>query len=374
MKGVTKITRNGTEYWYARVDGRRVYCGKDDKGYKLAIKARQKFEVKQYENREMTAGLKVKKVKFRTVRDMFNWYMTLPSVQKQKSYQRKVIASKRLLDYFGNRPVHAVKADDIERYREYRKATDGTVNVEVALLSAVYYRARKNGDITADMLPGAFPLVRVTNPRPIIPDDDFELLMSNTDQDFADVLLCAYEAAMRAGEICNLRAYQVHLDEPRISNGQKVKVDYIDLGIFDTKTGARRTIPVSPRLKEIIQGRLESLEPEDRIFTNKGKPWYPAAISSKFLYLCKRAGLPHGDNTLNDKGERIGIVFHCLRHTRTTKWVEMGFSDEIIRRATGHRSLEAYQQYVKLDPSAVMRLVGCTNDIKSPETLNSTGI
>jgi integrase len=59
----------------------------------------------------------------------------------------------------------------------------------------------------------------------------------------------------------------------------------------------------------------------------------------------------------NKKGERIGIVFHCFRHTRTTKWVEMGFSDEIIRRATGHKSLEAYRNYVKLDPHAVMRLV-----------------
>ena len=57
------------------------------------------------------------------------------------------------------------------------------------------------------------------------------------------------------------------------------------------------------------------------------------------------------------KGERIGIVFHSLRHTRTTKWVEMGFSDEITRRATGHKSLSAYQQYVKLDPAAVIRLV-----------------
>jgi hypothetical protein len=35
----------------------------------------------------------------------------------------------------------------------------------------------------------------------------------------------------------------------------------------------------------------------------------------------------------------------------------MGFSDEIIRRATGHKSLEAYRNYVKLDPHVVMRLV-----------------
>ena len=39
----------------------------------------------------------------------------------------------------------------------------------------------------------------------------------------------------------------------------------------------------------------------------------------------------YGDNAVNEKGERIEIVFHCLRHTRTTRWVEMGY---------GTRSLE----------------------------------
>ena len=37
--------------------------------------------------------------------------------------------------------------------------------------------------------------------------------------------------------------------------------------------------------------------------------------------------------------------------------IDAGFSDEIVRRATGHKSLEAYQQYIKLDPSVVMNLV-----------------
>lgn len=74
--------------------------------------------------------------------------------------------------------------------------------------------------------------------------------------------------------------------------------------------------------------------------------------------VCKIAGVLHGDKLLNTDGERIVIVFHCLRHTRVSKWVLAGFSDEIVRRATGHKSLEAYQQYVKLDPWAVMRLVG----------------
>ncbi len=37
--------------------------------------------------------------------------------------------------------------------------------------------------------------------------------------------------------------------------------------------------------------------------------------------------------------------------------IEKGFSDEIVRRATGHKTLEAYQQYIKLDPHVVMKLV-----------------
>ena len=47
MKGVSCIKgKNGTTYWYAMVDGRRVYCGKNDRGHKLAVKARQKYEVR----------------------------------------------------------------------------------------------------------------------------------------------------------------------------------------------------------------------------------------------------------------------------------------------------------------------------------------
>jgi hypothetical protein len=55
----------------------------------------------------------------------------------------------------------------------------------------------------------------------------------------------------------------------------------------------------------------------------------------------------------------------------------MGYSDEIIRRASGHTSLESYQRYVKLDPIAIMRLVKNPvfnkNSIKSPQTLVNQG-
>jgi len=44
MKGVT--CKNG--YWYARIDGQEKYCGKGEKGYKLAKTARMKWEVRMW--------------------------------------------------------------------------------------------------------------------------------------------------------------------------------------------------------------------------------------------------------------------------------------------------------------------------------------
>ena len=63
-------------------------------------------------------------------------------------------------------------------------------------------------------------------------------------------------------EICNLTASQVKSDIQHISGAM---LDYIDLGVFDTKTGARRT--VSPELKAVLKRRLEGLETDDYVFS-----------------------------------------------------------------------------------------------------------
>ncbi len=121
MKGVYSQKRGNTEYWYARVDGQRKYCGKDDKGYKLAVAARKKYEVKQYENHEINAGMEVKKAQFKRVRQLSNWYFQLPIVQKKKSYHRKVIASTHLLRHLGAKSLAAVEAVFIGVYSDHHE-------------------------------------------------------------------------------------------------------------------------------------------------------------------------------------------------------------------------------------------------------------
>lgn len=170
----------------------------------------------------------------------------------------------------------------------------------------------------------------------------------------ADMSLCP----MRSSEICKLKANQVHLDAV-MSQMPPRTADFISLDKFDPKTGTQPTIPVSAELKEVLARRLEGLAPDDYVFTTEeGRIFSNVTVASRLKNLCKKVGIPYGDKLVAKKGNRLGIVFHCLRRTRTTKWVELGYSDELVRTATGHRSLEAYRQYVKPGPAALMRLVG----------------
>ena len=174
IKGVTCIQRNGSVYWYARIDGRRVYCGEGGEGKKRAEAAKAKEMAKKYEDRDRNAGLKVKKVEFRTIKELANWYMQLPTVQAKKGYYRKVNAVGHLLEYFGKKPLSCAEGDDQEKYRAWRQdakgAASGSIDLEIAVLSAMYHEARKCKKISADIMPGQFVIKGDKNPRRLITD------------------------------------------------------------------------------------------------------------------------------------------------------------------------------------------------------------
>ncbi len=92
-KGVSFIAKEGVEYWYARIKGQKKYCGKGDKGREIAIAAKAKNIARKYEYKEIDAGLRVKRIGFKTVTDLSNWYMELPTIQSQKSYPQKLLGA-----------------------------------------------------------------------------------------------------------------------------------------------------------------------------------------------------------------------------------------------------------------------------------------
>lgn len=357
MKGVTSRKVGDSIYWFASVYGEKIYCGKDKKGEKRAEARRAKYLVQKYQGLDESAGLQVHKPKFRNIEKLSEWYMELPSIKKQVCYPAKVDSNKHLLRHLGEMALHKVATDTLEVYRSKREdegAASSTIDLEVSVLRSMYRKAWKSRKIKAETIPAEFPILDEHNPRRTITEDEYKRLLDAAPYDYRDVLIAGFETAMRSGEICKLTASQVHLGVRHIS-GQVV--DYISLGIFDTKNRTERTIPVSAELKEVLLRRLQGLSGDDLVFTREGLPFSNINIANRFKRACKKAEIPHGDKLLNSKGERVGLVFHSLRHSRISLWVQAGFSDELIRRASGHRSLAAYQRYVRLDPTAVMRLV-----------------
>ncbi len=371
MKGVTSVKgKNRTVYWYARIDGKKVSCGKDDAGRELAELSRERHEqdlkLEKMESlpfKEQTQKLRkqiAEERKFKNIRELTNWYMGLSITQNKKSYIRETQALKHILQYYGRMPAAGLKGSDTVKYRDKRTkqgAHDSTIDYELSVLRHIYRLAVSLDEITADFLPGSFVMNGKTNPRPTITDEQFELLHKTASPLFADILLCGWESAMRSGEIANLKVKDIRLDVTTDIYG--TSVSYIYLGFFGTKTKTERVVPISDTLREMFERRMEGLQPTDRIFTREdGKPLNSVSVSDRMRSLCQQVNIPYGDKLLDEEGYRVGIVFHGLRHSRITRWVEAGFSDEIIRRASGHASLEAYREYTKkLNPSVVMRLV-----------------
>jgi integrase len=376
MKGVTSRKAGNSIFWYARVNDEKVYCGKGKKGRKIAEAARAKYVSERYEKREVAVGLNVARVQLKTFEELSKWYLSRPQTKRLKSYQNKAILAAHLGRHLQDKPLSEIDVDLLEDYREVREmegAATHSINNEISLIRAMFNLATKRKKIPRELVPGEFPQVRgdkAAPPRRVISEEEFERLLEAADQDFADVLVCGYETSLRSREIADLRVKDVRLDVPHISGD---KLDY--LAVTDIKNGKTKTPPVSPELKEVLLRRLKGLAPGDRVFTEAGLPYYTTLISHRMKKYCELAGVPYGDKVLDESGNRVGVVFHSLRHTRTTIWVEEGWSDQIIMKATGHKSLEVFRGYVHLTAASVMRLVSQRDKTgtKSPQIRASGG-
>jgi len=354
MKGVSSSTRNGETYWYAQVGGRKLYFGAGEQGRQDAEEAKHKEEAAKGETRRLRSGLKVaRESEFVNFKELHGWYFGLPEVQAKVGYANKVRCLGHLVDFFGKeRTLNQFEAADQNEYRVSRRkegAGHGTIDNEIRTLSAMFHKAKESKKIIFDLMPGKFVRNGESIPRRPVTGDEYISLLSVANPYFKDILICAWETGMRSSEISKLTCGQVRLGVN----------PHIYLGVYDTKTRAERFVPVSNQLRPTLERRIEGKNPRDLVFTNSvGHSFSGVSIDLLLAWACKRSGVPYGDKTVNEHGEREGIVFHGFRHAAITRWVIAGFNDQIIRAASGHKNPEVYRHYVHIkDAAPVMNLV-----------------
>src|SRR5262249_42637794 len=105
------------------------------------------------------------------------------------------------------------------------------------------------------------------------------------------------------------------------------------------KNGESRTLPLSPRLKALLQEAMTERGTAVTVFTAaSGRPWTPDGLTQAFRRACRRAGL-----------EMLGP--HVLRHTFASQAVMAGIDIPTLKELLGHKSITMTMRYAHLSPN-----------------------
>jgi integrase len=248
-----------------------------------------------------------------------------------------------------------ITADTLERFREVRLARGGgriAVNRNLSLLRAVFNWAVRVGYLHQTAFKRSTEtIVRLTVELPRsrrLEDDEERKLLAACGRHLHDLVLAAVETGCRRGELLSLRWNQVRGDPIR----------EITLPACKTKTKKDRTIPVSTRLRAVLEMRRndpagEPLPGEACVFGNElGQPvdlaratWPTAVLRSHGITL-EWTATGNLSPACRDAYRAIGLHFHDLRREAGSRWLEGGVPIMVIRDWLGHSNVTQTSTYL----------------------------
>jgi integrase len=266
---------------------------------------------------------------------------------------------------FGDWRVTDIVTDSIERFREARRAAGaglGGTNRTLSMLRALFNWALRVGYVEAT------PFRRVGVPVVSLPREaprsrrlqDWEeaALLGAASPHVRDIIIAAVETGMRLGEILGLRWHQVegmHADGAHVTWGPRPT---IHLKAEDTKTRRSRRIPISSRLRAVLE--MRRLDPaghplpiEGHVFGNPiGQRIGSITRAWQACVLRAHGHTPRYTTTANlSPASRkalaaIDLHFHDLRREAGSRWLEGGVPLHTVRDWLGHTSIAQTSTYL----------------------------
>ena len=268
---------------------------------------------------------------------------------------------------FGAWPLADIVTDTIERYREARRATGagtGGANRSLARLRALYNWAVRVGYLEATPFKrGTEPVITLSREPPRsrrlnVDTDEEAHLVAVCGPHLRAVMEAALETGLRHGEISSLQWTQV--EGLSVQGGTLTWASRAELVLpwLKTKTRRARRIPISSRLKSILEMRrfdpagaplpLDSYvfgtEVGTRVKSSK-RAWETAVLKA-------HGHTPIYTKTMNLTAPSraalatIDLHFHDLRREAGSRWLEGGVPLHTIRDWLGHTSIAQTSTYL----------------------------
>lgn len=248
---------------------------------------------------------------------------------------RQHIRVRHIMEFFGEtRPVISIDAEQVVAFREWAENTMGncpnTVNKKVCALSRILHTAVDLGKL--DKMP-KFHLARVKNSRIrfLLPEEEGSLLGAFerlTSKDHHDACIVLLDTGFRLGELWTLTAANINPMTGTVS-----------LWDGETKNGHARTVPMTSRVREILQRRR---------LANPSGPLWPGGSNHWFQHQWNRVREALG------KTKDPDWVTHMLRHTCCSRLVQAGVNLFLVQQWMGHKNLSITQRYAHHSPAHLM--------------------
>lgn len=259
-------------------------------------------------------------------------YVNEVSESKKGSAQEKVRAKKWQKSAWGEKSLAAIRSSDMAAYRDAElkagKST-ATVRLNLALISHLYTVASKDWGIQGLKNPcTAIRMPKGSKQRERRPTTaELKSLLKHAGDINAElpvIIELAVETAMRRSELVMLRKDQV-----------RGRVAFLE----DTKNGERRSVPLSKRAVELLEGLPTPID-GGRFFHLKLD-----SVSNYFALACEAAKIKD-------------LRLHDMRHEATSRLFERGLSMMEIASITGHKTLSMLKRYTHLCPNDLAEKLG----------------
>lgn len=332
------IFKRGSVYWFEfETHGVRH---RESTGIRLGAKDGKQRAKAIEANYRMDLVEKGKGIKRKQAAPSFKEAMTAFLVQSEIDHsdhpdttKRYVTSSKPLLRFFGGAVLDAITSEDVEKYRKRRKAIisektgrklrPATINRELACLRVVFNHfskvAPENPVNDVEFEPEDNERMR------FLSHEEEAIYLADASQPLRDLVVLALDCGLRAGEAVKITKRDVNFDAGTL---------FIPKG--KTKE-ARRYVPLTARVAEVLRERVESAEgvclfPHAKDINKPMKK-----VNNAHYGVLRRTELEH-------------VTIHDLRHTFGSRMAEAGTDIATLAALMGHRKITTTMRYVH--PSA----------------------
>jgi len=270
------------------------------------------------------------------------------------THERYMRSVKVLIRFFGQRTLDMISSADVERFkimrsrerrknaRDGRTVTPAAVNRDLALLRILFNLAIRLKKARTNAVSGVKLLPEHNLQMRVLSWEEESAYLAAVSQPLRDVAALMLETGMRPGEVFRLRSEDVNLE----------------LGFLQVPFGktafARRTIPLTHRIREVLIRRVAEAKSE-WLFPNPGD-------SSRPLGSVRKAH----EAALHRSGMKPIFRLYDLRHTALTRMAMAGVDLPTLRELAGHANIQMTMRYVHPTPehkrAAIQKLENFISD------------